>query len=191
MGNRHRTAFRKQQARHWFANNVRPSNDNGIQSGKLAERILQHQYAAKWRAGHHCGQSHGLPPRIDHMKAIHILHGINGIQNRHFINLFGKRKLDQNAMDCRISVKPVNDIKDLNLSGRVLQSNFLGLHPGFLRCLALITDIDLACRILANQHDRKARRQPMLTFQDLHLFSRLFPHPGRKSLAVNHCRCHF
>src|SRR5690606_25032184 len=69
-------------------------------------------------------------------------------------------------------------------------ADFLGLHARFRRRLALVADIDLACRILADQHHSEPRCQAVPLLQRRDLPSRLLADTGRKYLAINDCCAH-
>jgi hypothetical protein len=68
-----------------------------------------------------------------------------------------QRELHQEAVDLRIPVQPVHDLEQLGLAGALGQPDGLGVHPGFLARLALGLHVDLARRILSDDHHGQAR----------------------------------
>jgi len=58
-------------------------------------------------------------------------------------------------------------------------------HPGFGGLLALVAHVDGARRILADQHDRKARRQAVVTRKPRHFAADARAQRLRDRLAVD------
>ena len=69
----------------------------------------------------------------------------------------GQRQLDEDAVDRRIGIEPVDQLEQFRLAGVGGQPVLEAQHPGLERRLALVADIDGAGRILADQHHGKAR----------------------------------
>ena len=63
-----------------------------------------------------------------------------------------------------------------------------GVHAGGLGLLALGLDVDLAGRILAHQHHRKAGLHPVQGLQLGHVLGDALAEPRSKSLAVDDAR---
>ena len=68
----------------------------------------------------------------------------------------GQRQLDEDAVDRVVGIEPLDQRDQLGLAGRVGKPVREALHAGCEGRLALEADIDLACRILADQHHREA-----------------------------------
>ena len=73
------------------------------------------------------------------------------------VDLLRQRQLHEDAVDRWVGVEPVDQRQQIGLAGVGGQAVLEALHPGLDRRLALVADIDLARRILADQHDRQAR----------------------------------
>ena len=71
------------------------------------------------------------------------------------MDLRRQRQLNQDAVDLAVGIEPVHERQDLFLRRRRRQRVVEGAHPGLERLARLAADIDLACRIVADEHDRE------------------------------------
>src|SRR5262249_15356528 len=60
-----------------------------------------------------------------------------------------------------------------------------GIHPCFLRLLTLVLHVDLAGRILTDQHDGEPGGEAVLGLQRPHLLGDAAAEPGRERLAID------
>ena len=89
------------------------------------------------------------------MKAVNVLSRINSSDYRLIVDMRGQRQLHQYAVDRIIGVKPLNQRDQIALRNIIRQAVFEAFHPGFHGRLLFRSDINLACRIIADEHDRK------------------------------------
>jgi hypothetical protein len=126
--------------------------------------VAQQHQAAQRRAGHQ-----RLPP-VARSPALVTLNpstsfsgAIRATVRRHPGDPAGE--LAQDAVHRRIGIQPVDQREQIGL-GRIGRQLVLeGRHADLDRLLVLVRDIDLAGRVLAHQHDRKARHDPVLVLQ--------------------------
>ena len=99
------------------------------------------------------------------MEAIHVFVGIDGVDNGVGINLVWQRQLHQDSVHIRIRVQLIDQTQQFSFARSVRELMLKGFHAGLERLLALVAHIDLACRILAYQHDRQAGGESMIALQ--------------------------
>ena len=122
------------------------------------------------------------------MEPVDILVRGNGIDYRCFVNLVGKRQLDENAVDTFVEIEAVDDRQQFGLAGVRRQTAFDRPHACRGGALDLVAHIDRACRVVADKDDCQCRWPPdsgrKVTGRDGHPFHKTV----RKGLAVNQCR---
>ena len=89
------------------------------------------------------GLSYHQLAHVHRMKTIHILLGVDGIENLCLIEVFRQRKLHQNAMYLGVFVQLVDQRKQLLLGRFRRQVMPLRVDAQRLRRLLLLTDVDL------------------------------------------------
>ena len=152
MGDGHGAVGLKQKLRNRLAHQVRAANDQRIEAAQIAQGLFQHDHRAQRRAGRQGWLSIGQQPRIDHMQTVNILGRVYGRDDLITVQMIGQGQLHQNAMDGRIGIQRLDDGHQIPLSRIGGQAAGHGQHPAFLGLLTLIAHIDLAGRILADQH---------------------------------------
>jgi hypothetical protein len=141
---------------------VGASDDDCIQTRQvLAELILDHQHAAGRCAGHKCrrriaGREHA---DILKMKTVDIFFRHDGLRNGQFVKLVRQWQLNQNAVDRRIGVEISNQREYLVLGGVGRKRVLHGVKSTRFSRTFLVSDVDLAGRVLTNDNDRKAGAQ--------------------------------
>lgn len=101
-----------------------------------------------------------------------------------------QRQLNQNSIDCRIGVQPVDQCQQRVLRGVLGKAVFEAGHAAQRGLLGLRGDIDLAGRIIAHQHHREARLAPGRLFEGGGIVGHAGPQPGGEGLAVDHRAAH-
>ena len=71
----------------------------------------------------------GEPSRIHNMEPVDILVRGNGIDHRRFVDLVGKRQLDEDAVDAVVGIEIVDDRQQVGLAGVRSKTMFDRPHP--------------------------------------------------------------
>ena len=154
----HRCTFPDQELRHWFADDVRPADHDGVEAAEAAELLLQQMEAAERRARHEGREARRQPSCIDGVKPVDILRGIDRLDDAGCVDLRRKRKLDEDAVDPIVSIEIGDQLQKFALADRVGQIARDADHAGFRGRAVLGSDVDRACRVFADQHRREAGR---------------------------------
>ena len=100
-------------------------------------------------------------PGGDRAEAVDVLAGIDRVEDA----LLGigaerlrQRRLDENAVVLRILVEAVDDGEHGRERGRPRQPLEVHAHAGVFGRLQLVADVDLGCRVVADEHDRERGR---------------------------------
>ena len=93
---------------------------------------------------------------VDGVETVDILGGIDTIENGRTVDGLGQRQLHENAVDLVIGVEPIDEGFELALRSGGGEHVGLGPHPELRRGLGLGSDIDLGCRIIADEHHIQA-----------------------------------
>ena len=160
MGDGDGAALLDQQLRHRLADQDRAADDDGVEPRKLAEPVLEQHQAAERGAGDEAGQAQRQPAGADRGQAIDVLARVDPVDHRLLVEMVGKRQLDEDAVDRGIGVEPVDQRVQRLLGGIGGKQVLEALHAAGHGLLALVADIDLAGRILADQHHREPRLAP-------------------------------
>ena len=171
--------------RHGLADDVRPAHHDRFHSFKRGRHGLGEDEAPKWRARHQRPLARRQPARVDRVKAVHILGWVDCLQHLRSVDMLGERQLHENAINGVIRVKPRDQREQLRLARFGGQTMLEGSHAGFHGLLGLGPDINLACRVFANQHNRKPRLYAMLLFQARHSSGHPAAQLGRDLFSVD------
>src|SRR6266851_1975294 len=146
-----------QEQGHGFADDVAAAKDHGVGAFDLDFVAAQNLHAAGGSAGDQAGAPADQAAEVDGMKTVHVLGGIDGFQDALGIDLRGKRKLDENAVNVVVAIQVFDDGEQIE-----------GGHGGWRReerageaelfaggNLAL--DVELRGGILADENGREAR----------------------------------
>ena len=109
MRDRHRAIIAQQQLGHRFAHDIRSTDDDRFQPGKVAEVIAQQHLTAKRRARHQPRTTCRQQPGIDDVEAVDVLRRINCRQNALGADMGGQGELHQDAVNCRITVQGIDE----------------------------------------------------------------------------------
>ena len=161
VGDRHRAAFIQEKLHHRTADEDRAPDDQRVEPRELAQRLLEQNETALRRAGHERGLSLREQPRIERMKAVHILHGVDGEHHAIGLDLLGQRQLHENAVDLLVGVELRDQLEQRILRGRARQAVLDGVHARLLGLARLVAHVNLARRVIAHEHDRKPGLQAM------------------------------
>ena len=117
--------------------------------------LKQHQ-APERGARHQRLETGREPARIQRVKAVDILVRVDGGDDQLFIDMAGKRKLDQDSIDRIIGVQLLDERNELVLRGLGGQLVLEALHPRFARRLGFGAHISGRRRMLSDQDHGKA-----------------------------------
>jgi hypothetical protein len=146
--------------------------------------IAQHHQAAQRRAGHHRLLPGAQKPDIRDMEPVHILGRVDRVDHQIRVQMPRQRQLHQDPVHRRVLVQPPHQRQQVGLRGVRRQPVLERGHADLDRLLALRTHIDLAGRILAHQHHRQPRHQPVIGLQGRDMGRHIGADAGRKGLAV-------
>ena len=158
--------------------------------GEIAQPILQQHDAAERRAGYEAFLPDAQPPDIDDVEAVHILVRVDRGDHHLLVDMLGQRQLDEDAVHRRIGVEHADQRQQLVLRRRLGQAVGGADHARRLGRLALGTDIDLARRVLADDHHRQPRLAPRRRLESGDQRRHAFTQRRRERLAVDDVRRH-
>ena len=167
MGDGHRGVLREQQLRHRLADNVGAADHHRLQPRQRGVHGLGQHDAAERRARHQARQPAGEPAGIERMEAVHVLGRIDGGDD-----LVRDRSVAAAAIapGCRSpaasALSSCDQIEQFGLARGRRQLLIERPHAGLGHRLGLVADIDFACRILADQHDRDTRHKAAVAAAD-------------------------
>ena len=99
------------------------------------------------------------------VETVHVLCRIDCIDHALRVDMLRQRQLHQNAVDAVVGIEPGDQRQELGFADRRRQSFLKARNAGGGRRLALVADIDLARRVLADQHGAKPGCDARLGFQ--------------------------
>jgi hypothetical protein len=132
----------------------------------MGRSLVQHG-AGERRAWHQRRQADRDAADVEGVKSVDILGGIDRRDHPVGTDLRRQRKLNQNAMHIAIAVELGEQRQQLVLARRRQQAMIRRPHAGFDHHLLLGADIDLARRIVADQHHRQTRGDATLSAKAL------------------------
>jgi hypothetical protein len=106
-----------EEKRHWFADDVAAAEDDGVGAFDLDFVAAQDFHAAGGSAGDQAGASADEAAEIDRMETVHVFGRVNGFENAFGVNLRGKWKLNENAVDVVGTIQVFDDSEQVE-SGR-------------------------------------------------------------------------
>src|SRR5438046_3954940 len=95
-------------------------------------------------------------------ETVYIFQGANRLDDGSLVNLRWQGKLHQDSVHSRICIELVDQIEESCLDGIGRQFVKPAFQTGLFTGFALLADIDLAGRILADKYSRQSRTQGML-----------------------------
>ena len=93
---------------------------------------------------------------VDRVKAVHVLGRDDRVEHPLAVDVLRQRELHQEAVDPGIGVEPLDHREQLGLGASLGQADGLRVHPRLVARLALGLHVDLARRVLADDHHRQA-----------------------------------
>ncbi|GBE72321.1 hypothetical protein EKINANG_39710 [Enterobacter sp. KINAN-G] len=124
------------------------------------------------------------------MEAVHVFIRCDTLQHLHVVDTGGQRQLNQNTVDLFIGIQSVNKFQQFCFAGGFRQIVRAGDEPHLFTRFALAADINLRCRVTANQHNGQPGGAFSGRFTRLHFFRDLRAHLLRNRFTVNNLCCH-
>ena len=124
------------------------------------------------------------------MKPVDVLCGVDRRDHLAGIDLRRQRQLDENAVHSRVAIERVDEREQRLPAGRCAEPVIDRAHAALRHHLLLGADIDLARRIVADQHHRETGHQAMLRAEVAHGLGDPRAQRRGKRLAVDQRRGH-
>src|SRR3546814_13121810 len=96
---------------------VRSPDDDRILAREIAELVLEQHQAAQRCARHETLEPGRESPSIDRMEAVDLLVGVDPGDDRLFVDMLGKRKLDEDVIDRGVGVERIAQRAQSGLAG--------------------------------------------------------------------------
>ena len=164
MRNRHGAVLGQEQKRRRLAHQDGSADHDDIPAREIiAERTLGENDTACRRAWTKAGLAENEPSGAGFCQAVDILGGRDAFNGALLIKALGQWQLQQDAINLGIIVEARNQGFDLILRCVCRQVMVQRAHAGLFGLLDLVANIDLACRVFANEDNgerglpRKAR----------------------------------
>ena len=110
------------------------------------------------------GTNRGLPcasrPKLIGVESVDILQRRDPLDDRPLVDVPRQGHLDEDAVDGRVGVEPVDRRQQFGLGPDVGRRSTIAVHPGPGAGLLLAADVHLAGRIVADQDDGQAGDDP-------------------------------
>src|SRR3990167_2534243 len=152
MHHRHRAMGLEQQRRHGFADDIGAADHHRMLAGKVATAVLQQAHASGRGAGRGYFAALDKATAVLGMETIDILQRVDGLEHAVLVDMVGQRQLNQDAVDCRVGVKPLDQLKQGGFARVGRQLVLDRANSGFLGAQHLVAYINLAGRVAAYQH---------------------------------------
>ena len=141
---------------------------------------------------HHSGGGAGRPEiltdeqsaHIQGVESVHILLGVDDVDERRFVDVVGQGKLDQNTVDPVIAVEPADRFGDLLLPDILGKFQHFGIEAAVLAGFFLVAYINFGCRIFSDQQNGKSGDSAVKLFKGFGLLGELLPDGLGKKLSV-------
>ena len=92
------------------------------------------------------------PANVFRMKSIHVLERVHSVENRGLVHLARQRKLDQDPVDVDRGVEFVDQFDQLGGRGVLWQGMQLALDADAPARALLVTNVNFASRVVADQN---------------------------------------
>ena len=141
------------------------------------------------------GTNRGTPiasrPDVDRVEAVDVLQRVDPLDDRPLVDLRRQGKLDEDAVDRRVGVEPVDRRRAARPGWSSAGSRSdVAVHPGGLAGVLLVADVDLAGRVVADEDDGQAGHDPRHLAEPSHLARRLLPQRPGQCFSVKKDRWH-
>ena len=174
----------QQQHGHRLADDVRTADHHALLALGVDAVFVDQLHHARGRAGDEVKVAHHDFADIDRMERVHVLFGVDRVDDRLLGDVVRHRQLAQDARDLRAPVQLVDQAEQLVLRGLGRQGVFLAVKSALGARFLLVAHIDLAGGVVAHDDDREPGRDALL-FQFRGLVLNARAHLGRKRLAVH------
>ena len=143
---------------HRFSHDHAATDHDRIGARCFDATFLKKPHAAARRAGNKPGWViHGKLGHVDRVKTVNILGGINGGDHGRLVNVFGKRRLHEDAVDERVVIKIADERDNLGLARVGRKFVLYRVQAQFRGLLVLRPHIGARSRIVADEDNRQTR----------------------------------
>jgi hypothetical protein len=122
---------------------------------------------------------------VQEMEAVDVLVGRYGLGDALLVDVLRQRQLDQDAVDSRIAIQAVDECQDFPFGCVRVQRVLHGVKAAILGRSLLVSYIDLARRIVANEDDGEPGSDAARSHQARRIFGDRFRQLGGFCLAVD------
>jgi hypothetical protein len=151
----------QQQQRHRLADDVTPSDDDGLTaSDRHTLTLEQLDHTGRRARGQQRPPLH-QPADILRMKAVDVLARVDRIENLPrgvLAHRRGQRRLHQNPVAAVVVVESLHQRQHGRQRRRRVEAVHRDGEPGLCASLVLVTHVDVRRRVVADDHDRQRRR---------------------------------
>ena len=102
-----------EQERHGFANNVAAAENDSVGAFDGDMVATENFHAAGGGAGHEAGASANEAAEIDGVETVNVFGGVDGFEDALGVDLFGKRELDEDAVDAIVAIEFVDEVEQI------------------------------------------------------------------------------
>ena len=168
VADRHRGRRVQQHHRRRLADNVGPSDDDGVLPSDRQLAAPQNLDDARWCAGRESRLAALQPSHIHRMEAVDVLVRRDRLEQPLGIDVLRQGQLDQDAVDVVARVQLGDQRQHLVSRNALGRRQHLAEDTQFPAGLYLAANVDLRCRHLADENDRETRNDAARR-QSLHL----------------------
>jgi hypothetical protein len=106
-----------EQQGHGLTNDVAAAENDGIRAFDGSVAAAENLQAARGSTGNQPGTPADKAAEVDGMEAVHVFGGIDAFEDAFGVHLWGKRKLDEDAVHVIVVIQVVDDSKELSCGG--------------------------------------------------------------------------
>src|SRR4028119_1330577 len=127
-----------------------------MEPSDVTARLLQERHATTGRTGHKALSPDSELAGVHRMKAVNVLCRVNGDEDFLGVNMAGEGELNEYAVHRPVAVEHLDQSKQVSLRGARREAVLDRNHPHRFGLLELAGHVELARRILSDEHHRKA-----------------------------------
>jgi hypothetical protein len=185
VAHRHRRAGEQQLERHRPADEIRRTHDDRVLPLGRDTAALEQPDHPVGSARPHQRVPEREPADVVGMEPVHVLGGGDCLDDDTFVDVVRQRNLHEDAVDRLVRVELADQAQQLRLRRGVGQVVAHRHEPALLAGGALVSDVDLRGRVVADEHDREPGATVTLRGEPVGLDSHLAPDVGCDRLAVD------
>ena len=145
----------EQELREGFAHEIGSADDDGALPFYGDVVVIQQLDDAVGGAGYELGLTRPQLALLDEMAAVHVLCGIDEMQERRLVEVTGHGKLQEDAVDCGIGVEGRDLFRHFLLRGVRRHLHESGRYAHLRAAVYLVAHIHLTCGVVSYEDDGK------------------------------------